>query len=195
MGFLAADDPRLRDVATPVRPEEFGSADVAAMVEQLKAGLEERPGVGLAGPQIGIPRRIVRVQDPLSFHTDIPPEYVRAIERAPIEPYVLLNPEVEALGEEVVIAFEACLSVGVESGAFVRRAKRVRLRYVDLDGEEHDEVVSGWHARILQHEADHLDGILILDRMIAGSLMPTEVFRERWRFREGREVIEALGLG
>jgi peptide deformylase len=136
-------DPVLKSVASPVR--EFGPelrADVERMVGIMRDGM----GVGLAATQLGVLRRLLVFQaGPDS------------------EPTALVNPEIEWLSDEVVVAEEGCLSlprVSVE----VERPLHARFSGRDVDGEPVGIEASGLEARVLQHELDHLDGVLILDR-------------------------------
>ncbi len=146
---------------------------MAEVIDALRAGLVEAPGVGLAAPQIGVPWRVVLVQDPPEFHTRVSEARLVELERTPVEPYVLINPEIERVGDERRTFFEGCLSVDGYC-ALVERSHTVRVRWLDPEGGHHDEVASGWHARILQHEVDHLNGILYIDRMYTRSFMTTD---------------------
>jgi peptide deformylase len=136
-------DPVLKSKASPVR--EFGpelSADVERMVSIMRDGM----GVGLAATQLGVLRRLLVFQA-----------------GADSEPTALVNPEVEWLSDEVVVAEEGCLSLPRVS-MDVERPLHARFSGLDVDGEPIRLEASGLEARVLQHELDHLDGILILDR-------------------------------
>jgi peptide deformylase len=136
-------DPVLKSKASPVR--EFGPelrADVERMVSIMRDGM----GVGLAATQLGLLRRLLVFQaGPDS------------------EPTALINPEVEWLSDEVVVAEEGCLSLPRVS-MDVERPLHARFSGLDVDGEAVQLEASGLEARVLQHEIDHLDGVLILDR-------------------------------
>jgi peptide deformylase len=136
-------DPVLKSKASPVR--EFGPelrADVERMVSIMRDGM----GVGLAATQLGVLRRLLVFQaGPDS------------------EPTALINPEVEWLSDEVVVAEEGCLSLPRVS-MDVERPLHARFSGRDVDGEAVQLEASGLEARVLQHEIDHLDGVLILDR-------------------------------
>ncbi len=139
------------------------------------ATLAEVPGVGLAAPQIGESRRVVVVQDLPAFHETIPLDRMSERERTPIEPYVLINPRISPVGDATRTFFEGCLSVKGYVGA-VERHLEVDLDFVDPAGHEHRRRVRGWHARILQHEVDHLDGRLYIDRMDPRTFCSQEEF-------------------
>jgi peptide deformylase len=136
-------DPVLKSKASPVR--EFGPA-LRAEVERMVAIMRDAMGVGLAATQLGILRRLLVFQaGPDS------------------EPTALINPEVEWLSGEAVVAEEGCLSLPRVS-MDVERSLHARFGGFDVDGEPVRIEASGLEARVLQHEIDHLDGVLILDR-------------------------------
>jgi peptide deformylase len=131
--------------------------EIRRLVADMMETMEDAAGAGLAAPQVHVPLRlfVFRVsagrveQDPADM---------------PMGNTVLINPEVELLGEERVLGWEGCLSIPGMRAA-VPRAGRVRYRGVDCDGAPVERVVSGFHARVVQHENDHLDGILYPMRM------------------------------
>jgi peptide deformylase len=136
-------DPVLKSKASPVR--EFGP-ELRAEVERMVGIMRDGLGVGLAATQLGVLRRLLVFQaGPDS------------------EPTALVNPEVEWLSDEVVVAEEGCLSLPRVS-MDVERPLHARFSGLDADGEPIRIEASGLEARVLQHELDHLDGVLILDR-------------------------------
>jgi peptide deformylase len=135
--------------------------------------MREAPGVGLAAPQIGLPLRFYVVEDRFASEEGEDPDDA-LLERRPLALRALLDPVVEEIGDERVFAFEGCLSVdGWQS--IVPRSRRVRLRAHELlpggGLREVDEEHTGWTARILQHETDHLAGTLCHDRMVPRSFI------------------------
>jgi peptide deformylase len=136
-------DPVLKSKASPVR--DFGP-ELRAEVERMVSIMRDGMGVGLAATQLGILRRLLVFQA-----------------GADSEPTALINPEVEWLSDEVVVAEEGCLSLPRVS-MDVERPLHARFRGLDVDGEPIGIEASGLEARVLQHELDHLDGVLILDR-------------------------------
>jgi len=182
----------LRRPSYSVDPRAIGSAELTGLIDALRAGLEATPGVGLAAPQIGVASRVILVQDPAAFHARVTPERLAELERTPVEPYVLINPEIERVGNEGRSFFEGCLSVDGYC-ALVERHRSVRVRWLDPDGERHEAVRTGWHARILQHEVDHLNGILYVDRMFTRTFMTTANYAD-WVGRPLAEVRAAFGL-
>ncbi len=154
-----------------------GSLD-AAMLRSLIDAMHETmlaaPGVGLAAPQVGLGVRIAVLED----SADIPPELAAARGRSPLPFTVLINPRYEVLDNGVAAAYEGCLSVPGYR-AVVSRAERVRIRATSPDGAASDAELTGWSARIVQHECDPLDGILYLDRAELRSLADS-VNHDRW---------------
>jgi peptide deformylase len=136
-------DPVLKSKASPVR--EFGP-ELRAEVERMVSIMRDGMGVGLAATQLGVLRRLLVFQA-----------------GADSEPTALVNPEVEWLSDEVVVAEEGCLSLPRVS-MDVERPLHARFSGLDVDGEPIRLEASGLEARVLQHELDHLDGVLILDR-------------------------------
>ncbi|HLZ96485.1 MAG TPA: peptide deformylase [Steroidobacteraceae bacterium] len=145
---LKMGDPRLLAVAEPVR--EFGSAELENLVADMRDTMQELNGAGLAAPQIGVGLRVV------IFGMDYNPRYPEA---APVPYTVLINPQLTPLSEEMEDGWEGCLSVPGMRG-IVPRFRSLRYTGMDAQGEPIDRSVNGFHARVVQHEVDHLDGIL-----------------------------------
>jgi peptide deformylase len=161
--------PVLRQRAIAVLSTEVASDDVKGLIARMWETLEVVPGVGLAAPQIGDSRRVVVVKDPPEFVERLSPSQQAERERVPIEPYVLINPELTVIGSEIRTFYEGCLSVEGYVAA-VERFHEVEVRFVSVTGQAKRHRARGWHARILQHEVDHLDGTLYVDRMDSRSL-------------------------
>ena len=142
---------RAEPVADPGAPE------IRRLVADMIETMEDAPGVGLAAPQVHVGLRL--------FVFRVPPERAgETPDDRPIDTQVLINPEVEPLGEEKALRWEGCLSIpGLR--AAVPRYARVRYRGVDCDGRVVAGEVGGFHAGVVQHEYDHLDGILYPMRM------------------------------
>jgi len=150
---LRMGDPRLLQRAREV--EEFGTAALRDLVDTLWDTMHAYNGVGLAAPQIGVDLRIV------VFGMQSSPRYPDA---APVPETVLINPVLAPLDEAMEEDWEGCLSLPGLRG-YVPRYLRLRYRGVDLLGHPIDRTVEGFHARVVQHECDHLDGILYPMRM------------------------------
>jgi peptide deformylase len=145
-----------------------------ALLDAMRAHLPG-VGVGLAAPQIGIPLALAVIDDP----ADVAPEIALARERLPQPPIDLINPVITPLGADRRAFYEGCLSV-VGLTAVVSRHHRVRLSAQERDGGAYDVELSGWPARIAQHETDHLNGVLYLDRAELRSLSTIAGYEQRW---------------
>jgi len=147
--ILKMGDPRLLRVAKPV--QAFDTPELHALVQDLLETMKEAKGAGLAAPQIGVDLRVV-----IFGSGQINPRYPEA----PIIPQtILINPVLEPLGSTMESAWEGCLSVPGLRGV-VPRYVALRYRGFDIHGLEIDRQVEGFHARVVQHECDHLDGVL-----------------------------------
>jgi peptide deformylase len=145
---LKMGDPRLLEKARPV--EAFGTQELRELLADMRDTMAHLNGAGLAAPQIGVPLRVV------IFGVKRNPRYPDAEE---VPDTVLINPLVTPIGDEMEEGWEGCLSVPGMRGV-VPRFARVRYRGFDESGAAIDRTVEGFHARVVQHECDHLDGIL-----------------------------------
>ena len=186
--IVQAGHPALRAVATPY-DGQLSDDELSALLGVMHRTMRAAPGVGLAAPQLGLPVALAVLEDPGS----VSPEHAEVRERAPLPYRVLVNPRYVPIGDERAAFYEGCLSV-VGYQAVVARARHVRLTAVDEQGAAIDEVVSGWSARIVQHETDHLAGTLYLDRSELRSLAATDEFGARWA-TEPRPTSAARALG
>jgi len=151
---LRMGDPQLLRVSEPVR--DFDSPELLELLADMRETMAALSGAGLAAPQIGVPRRVV------IFGTGAPnPRYPEA-EIVPAT--VLINPVLEPLSELMEAGWEGCLSVPGMRG-LVPRYQQLHYRGLDEHGRAIDRRVEGFHARVVQHEVDHLDGILYPMRM------------------------------
>jgi peptide deformylase len=148
---------RADEVADPTDPA------LRVLVRDMIETLEDIGGAGLAAPQVHVPRRVVIFRVPAERTTG------RA-DDLPVETTILVNPEIEPVGAATELGWEGCLSVPGLRGA-VPRASRIRYRGRTLDGERIEREVEGFHARVVQHECDHLDGVLYPQRMNDLSLL------------------------
>lgn len=145
---LRMGDPRLLRVAQPVA--EFGWPALRALIKDMRETMDHLDGAGLAAPQIGVDLRVV------IFGFEVNPRYPQA-DAVPFT--ILVNPVLTPLGDEVEEGWEGCLSVPGLRG-WVPRFRRLRYQGFDEAGKPIDREVEGFHARVVQHEVDHLDGIL-----------------------------------
>ncbi|MFI9650423.1 peptide deformylase [Streptomyces sp. NPDC052040] len=186
--IVTAGDPVLRRDTEPF-DGQLDPSLLARFVTALRETMHAAPGVGLAAPQVGVALRIAVVEDP----APVPEEIRTARGRTPQPFRVLVNPSYEAVGPERAAFFEGCLSVP-GWGAVVARHARVRLRALDEHGAPVDEEFTGWPARIVQHETDHLDGTLYLDRAEPRSLSSAEAMTTRWTQPTPHRAARELGF-
>lgn len=147
--------PVLRQTAVPVTDPT--DPEIARLVADMLDTLEDAGGVGLAAPQVHVPLRVVIFYVPAARTEDD-----GGGKEVPLT--VLVNPEIEVLDSTPVERVEACLSLPDMAGR-VPRASRIRYRAVGLDGQPFEREAAGFHARVVQHECDHLDGTLYPMRM------------------------------
>jgi peptide deformylase len=171
--ILLYPDPRLKQTCDPIVAFDDG---LRALVADLRETLAASPGVGLAAPQIGVMRRVVLIDVSAKFP-----------ERRPL---VLVNPEILELHDKKIIR-EGCLSIP-EFTANVLRAERIRFRAFDEHGRLYEMESEALEAIAVQHENDHLDGILFLDRVAS---LKTDVFRRKGGRREVKLPSEASMAG
>lgn len=159
--------------------------------------MRRAPGVGLAAPQIGVPLRVIVLEDREELMTKLTPSERTERERVAFAPRVFLNPKLRLIGGDSAAAratfFEGCLSVRGYV-ALVDRAIEVEVTGLDEHGDDQTWRVRGWPARILQHEVDHLDGTLYVDRMATRSFSNADEARRRFAGRPIAEVRKLLGL-
>ena len=142
--------PVLREVAEPI--EDPTAPEIQALVEDMIETMVDANGTGLAAPQVYVPKRLVIFT--------VYPERARAEDGGEGVPLtVLINPEIEPLSEETAIGWEGCLSIPGMMGQ-VPRFTHIRYSAYDLNGERFEREAKGFHARVVQHECDHLDGTL-----------------------------------
>ncbi len=157
--ILHVGNPLLRQVSREVTKNELASTPMQTLIDDLIDTMRAANGAGIAAPQIGELVRIATIE-------------VNANPRYPYKPKipltVVVNPVVEFLDDELVDVNEGCLSVPNMRGNVLRRVN-IRVRYWDRHGVEHDEVKRGLTAGTFQHELDHLNGILFIDRMDAAT--------------------------
>jgi peptide deformylase len=153
--------PVLRGVAAPVADPT--APEIKRLVADMVETLADIGGAGLAAPQVHVPRRVVIFEVPAERTTGAPDD-------RPLPLQALVNPVIEPLGEARELGWEGCLSVPGLRGA-VARWTRIRYRGGTPEGERIERVASGFHARVVQHECDHLDGILYPQRMTDLSLL------------------------
>jgi peptide deformylase len=172
--IVQAGHPVLRQVAAPF-DGQLDPAELGQLIDLLRSVMHKAPGVGLAAPQLGIPLQIAVLED--QFEVD--PDIAAARGREPLPFFAMLNPSYRPLGSSTAAFYEGCLSVNGLQAA-VSRPASVRLDFTAPDGSRQERDFSGWQARIVQHETDHLHGILYLDRAELRSLTTNAEYAARW---------------
>ena len=174
-----AGQPVLRKAAKPLTRAQIMSEQTQQLIDLMVATLRDRQGVGLAAPQVGEAVQLVIIEDKSSYHKKIPVAVLGAQLRKPVKLHILVNPKLEYIDRDIQNFFEGCLSVDGYR-AVVPRAKRVRVTGWNRYGERVTLVTEGWFARILQHEIDHLNGSLYLDRMVAKTFITERCYQNEW---------------
>jgi peptide deformylase len=191
--IVQAGTPVLRARAEEVPVEKIATPEMQALFETMIATMRDAPGVGLAAPQIGIPWRIIVLEDRAENLAKLGAAELREREREPFVTRVFINPVLRAIGEEQAMFFEGCLSVKGYVG-LVERSREVEVTGLDEHGAPQIWRVKGWPARILQHEVDHLEGMLYVDRMKTRSFATTEEATARYGGKPIADVRKMLGL-
>lgn len=162
--IIQTGDPVLRKVARPLSVDDIKSEWTARLIDEMRDTMRAAPGVGLAAPQIGESIQLAVIEDRIDYTNDVSSEELARRQRSPVDFHVIINPTISIKGAETVDFVEGCLSV---EGfvAMVRRARSVRVECLNERAEPIIINAQGWYARILQHEIDHLNGTLYIDRM------------------------------
>jgi peptide deformylase len=192
--IVECGDPVLRQLAGRVEAADLGTAQLKHLIAQMRATMEDAPGVGLAAPQVGVPIQVAVIQDRPERWSHLTAEELAARERSELPFAVLVNPVILPVDEDGTASFyEACLSVPELTGV-VARHRTIRVEALDENGKPVDRVLRGWPARIVQHEVDHLRGILYLDRVETRSLSTSDNYASRWAGRPPEEAAAELGF-
>lgn len=150
----------------------------------------DAPGVGLAAPQVGLSLQLAVIEDKPEYTKDAPSHLLKERQRKPVPFQVIINPKIVPGDESIAEFFEGCLSL-TGFTAVVPRALTVRVECLDHKGESRVIRASGWHARILQHETDHLHGALFIDRMHTRTFMSVENFNRLWKDKPMTQLLES----
>ncbi len=185
--IVQAGDPVLRQRARPLSPAEIVSKEIRSLIESMRECMHEAPGVGLAAPQVGLSLQLAVIEDRAEYHKDVPVEQLRERERRPVPFHVIINPTITSAGAETVEFFEGCLSLSGFT-ALVPRMRTVRVESLNERGEPALVEASGWYARILQHEIDHLQGGLYIDRMQSRTFSSMENWTRHWKGKPVNEI-------
>ena len=169
--ILRMGHPSLREVARPVRSEEIGTPEMSRLIADMVDTLHDYGGIGLAAPQIGESVRLALIE--------IPGGATRYGDLVPMSLSVFINPVIEVVDPATAGYWEGCLSVPGMRG-FVERPQHVRISYLSESGEAKSIELKGFAATVFQHEFDHLDGKLYIDRITDTRLLAFEQEYERY---------------
>jgi peptide deformylase len=189
--IVQAGEPVLRAHARQLTREEITSDEIQRLIRDMRETMRDAPGVGLAAPQVGVTIQLAVIEDREELLRSLPPQELAEKERQAVPFHVIINPEITLLGDDRADFHEGCLSLFGFS-AVVPRARRVRVAYLNEYGEPQSIEASGWYARILQHEIDHLRGTLYIDRMESRTFTSLDNWSRFWKGKPVRDVLEGL---
>jgi peptide deformylase len=178
--IVQAGEPVLRQAARPLTPQEILTDEIQRLIRDMQETMRDAPGVGLAAPQVGLPLQLAVIEDREDLLKALPPEELAQRERRPVPFHVIVNPRITFSGGDKVAFYEGCLSLAGFS-AVVPRSRTIRAEYLDERAEPRAVEVSGWYARILQHEIDHLRGTLYIDRMRSRTFTSLDNWNRFWK--------------
>jgi peptide deformylase len=189
--IIQAGEPVLRATARQLTREEIIGDEIQRLLRDMQETMWDAPGVGLAAPQVGLALQLAVIEDRDELLSSLSAEELAEKERKAVPFHVIINPEITLLGDDRADFYEGCLSLSGFS-AVVPRARRVRVAYLDEHAEPQSVEASGWHARILQHEIDHLRGTLYIDRMKSRTLTSLDNWSRFWKGKPVRDIVEGL---
>ncbi len=178
--IVEVGDPVLRQRARPLVPREIAGREIQGLIRKMRKAMRDVPGVGLAAPQVGFSLQLAVIEDREEDLKEVSPELLAERERRPVPFHVIINPVLTRATGGPVEFYEGCLSLAGYS-ALVLRERTVRVECLDERGKPRVIEASGWYARILQHEIDHLGGVLYIDRMRSRTLTSMENLNRFWK--------------
>lgn len=175
--IVCVGDPVLRKKARPLDSDEIRSSRIQDLIGWMRDTMHDAPGVGLAAPQVGQSLQLAVIEDRVEYHKNVSEIDLKERERRPVSFHVIINPQIELLTPADVVFHEGCLSLPGFM-AVVPRAQKVRVTCLDERGKSRKIEASGWYARILQHEIDHLSGHIYIDRMRSETFSTLENYQK-----------------
>jgi peptide deformylase len=191
--IVQVGDPVLRQPAREMGAREIVSKEIQRLIADMRETMRDAPGVGLAAPQVGLPIQLAVIEDREENLKEVSPEILVERERQAVAFHTIINPKLTETSEIRAEFFEGCLSIAGLT-AIVPRARSVRVECLDERGHPKVIEASGWYARILQHEIDHLAGRLYVDRMQTRTLTGLETFNRFWKGKSIGEIQATLGV-
>ncbi len=178
--IIQAGEEGLRSPARELSRAEILADATQKLIADMRETMRSAPGVGLAAPQVGVGVQLAVIEDRAEYHAKLTPEHLAERQRRPVPFHVLINPRIVSAAGGSLEFFEGCLSV-TGYVAVVPRSRRVTVELLNERAEPVRVEAEGWYARILQHEIDHLQGCLYLDRMYSRSFCSVENFERLWK--------------
>ena len=157
----------------------------------MREAMRLASGVGLAAPQAGYPLQLAVIEDRGDYHQKLTASQLEERDRRPVPFQVLINPTIVSRSDESRTFFEGCLSLAGFC-ALVPRSLTVRVEYLDEHGAPRSQDATGWRARIVQHEVDHLQGTLYINRMLSRSFTSLENLTQHWKDLSAREILDRM---
>jgi peptide deformylase len=189
--IVQAGNPVLRMQGRQLTREEIGSQSIQELIELMRETMRDAPGVGLAAPQIGESIQLAVIEDRAEYLRDLSEQQLARLQRSAIPFHVIINPKLSFLDDSSAQFFEGCLSLeGFQ--AVVDRGLNVRVECLNERGEEVTINAQGWYARILQHEIDHLNGTMYIDRMNSRTLMTVENAVRFWSGLSVQQILDRI---
>jgi peptide deformylase len=181
----------LRAPANALSRQDILSPKTQELIELMRDTMRNAPGVGLAAPQVGVPSQLAVIEDREEYQKKFTPAQLSERQRQPIPFHVIVNPRIVSADNTGLEFFEGCLSVAGYS-AIVPRARAVTVEYLNEHAENKRVEAVGWYARIMQHEIDHLAGVLYVDRMRPCTLTTLENLERFWKDVPASDVLAKL---
>jgi peptide deformylase len=181
----------LRAPANALSRQDILSPKTQELIEHMRDTMRNAPGVGLAAPQVGVPLQLAVIEDREEYQKKFTPTQLSERQRQPIPFHVIVNPRIVSADNTGLEFFEGCLSVAGYS-AIVPRARAVTVEYLNEHAENKRVEAVGWYARIMQHEIDHLAGVLYVDRMRPCTLTTLENLERFWKDVPASDVLAKL---
>jgi peptide deformylase len=189
--ILQVGDEALRAKARELSKTEILGRETQTLIEYMKNTLRDAPGVGLAAPQVGVSVRLAVIEDREEYHKKLSQGQLAERQRVPVAFHVVINPRIVARADGTAEFFEGCLSMPGYM-AIVARSNALTVEFLNERAEPVTVEATGWYARILQHEIDHLSGVLYIDWMYSRTLTTLENMERFWKDLNASEVRSRL---
>lgn len=180
LGLMQIGDPVLRKPARPLSADEVRSDAIRKLIDDMRETMYDAPGVGLAAPQVGRSLQLAVVEDREEWLKDVSAEDLAQRERRAVPFQIVVNPKIVRFSADEAEFFEGCLSLAGFT-AIVPRSRSMRVECLDENAQPKVIDASGWYARILQHEIDHLRGTIYIDRMRSRTFTSVDHFKQFWQ--------------